>query len=178
MSARFQESIVVNPEEFGLLMDHLLEDMKDLDLGPAFQDIIDGPLTEQVEASFASESGPDGTPWEPWHYRTWWAPEEHPTLFVSGKLKDSFTGGGEGHHEIVDAQEFEWGSDLIYAGIQNYGASFVLGIDLVGRDGVGYLPAGHQITIPQRPIVGWSEDTIAKAEAILYDYIADQLGAE
>ena len=152
------------------LLDLELADVADqllnMDMSAPLKEIAEKPLAQQIRRSFDLEVGPDGTAWEPWHFRAPWSPEEHPTLYVSGALFESYLPGGAHHIQEIGPKEMEYGSDLPYAEIHQNGATFTLGIPLIGRDGGG-IAAGTQITIPARPVMGWAEETVAEAEMII-----------
>lgn len=120
---------------------------------------------------FRSEAGPAG-PWLPWHFRSLSAPAEHPTLRVSGRLAASLEGGSDHVEEYTgdggSNQGLAWGTAVPYAGIHQAGASFTTGIPLVSRTG-GFLPAGSRITIPARPHVGLTEESVKP----ILEYVAD-----
>lgn len=153
----------------GQLLEMAIQDVVDTvaagDFTEAFSDIAHGPLSQQIRREFDLEVGPDGNPWEPWHFRTPWAPEDHPTLRVSGDLYWSYLAGAD-HVESFGPQEMEFGSALPYAGIHQDGATFTTGIPMVSRTG-GWIAAGTQITIPARPVVGWADETVEAAEQII-----------
>lgn len=123
------------------------------DYSPVLGEFAD-ELRDVHQNYFLGEFGPSGADWKPWRWRSPDAPENHPTLNVSGRLRDSLVKDGGEHVETIDQRGMDWGTSTPYAGQHNFGGvSTVPAGGLVGRFG-GYLPAGKQINIPQREFVG------------------------
>lgn len=111
---------------------------------------------------FAESRSPGGEPWREWYWRDPQASNNHKTLEVSSRLKQSVITRNADHVERVDRRYLEFGTSVEYAATHQDGAKVVTAIPLVGRRG-GYLPAGTLITIPARPFVGMSEETVQVA---------------
>jgi phage gpG-like protein len=73
------------------------------------------------------------------------------------------------HYEDVTDRYLVWGSQTPYAAIHQFGASFVLGVTLFGREGEVLRP-GTLINVPARPFVGISADDFEQ----LIDAVIDQ----
>lgn len=129
----------------------------------------------QVAKEFAGEVNPYGVPWEEWHFSAEYPPVDHKTLQASGALMASFITQHAGHVEEVGEREMIVGSELVYAGIHDQGATFITGIWLFGRDG-GAIPPGTEITIPQRQIVGWNDELTEKCYDEISDFVRKGLG--
>lgn len=140
---------------------------------PAMDKCVD-LAREQVTKQFEGEMDPDGNPWPPWQWTSDYPPEPHKTLQLTGTLKQSFTSTHGANVEVVEDRSLTYGSNLKYASIHDQGASFVLKIWLFGRNG-GALPPGTKITIPARPIAGWSQETLERCETVIADYWEAQL---
>lgn len=131
-------------------------------------------LEEAHQEYFDNRAGPSGEPWQEWYFRSLDAPEEHPTLEVSGALRDSMRTGGTGNISEITDRSLTWGSGLVYAGIQNFGATFRLGVFLIGRDG-GRIPPGTEITIPQREFMGLTDEKTDEITALLAESVIEQI---
>lgn len=130
-------------------------------------------LRDLHEGYFDAETGPSGEPWSPWFYRSESAPNNHPTLFVTGRLRQSMIDGPD-HIESIDGNTLTFGTGVPYASIHNEGASIITGIPLISRGG-HYLPAGSQITIPQREFVGMNQPSVDRAGETVLEYVVAQL---
>lgn len=131
----------------------LAQDFDKADYGPTLGEFADD-LREVHQNYFLGEFGPSGKDWQPWRWRSPDAPENHPTLNVTGRLRDSLVTNNGDHIERTDSRELTWGTSVPYAGAHNFGGvSTVPAGGLVGRFG-GYLPPGKQIVLPQREHVG------------------------
>jgi phage gpG-like protein len=122
---------------------------------------------------FDSEAGPSGEAWLPWYFRSEDAPKSHPTLFVTGRLRQSMIDGPD-HIETVGPNMLTFGTDVPYAAIHNFGATITTGIPLIGRGG-NYLPAGSRLTIPQREFIGMNDESVDHAGDVILVFATDQL---
>lgn len=148
-----------------------------MDFSDCFRNRIFPRLADMERGFFAREAGPDGNPWAHWQFRPAWASDDHPTLHITGALEESLAGGGPGHVESVSANEATYGTSIPYAGIHQYGATITIGIDLVGRGGSPFLPAGTVIEIPARPHVGLTEEMRTEiVQLIGNEYVAQLRG--
>jgi phage gpG-like protein len=163
---------VIDMDQWPAYLDGIRREVEQMTFQAALGDIRDD-LERQYQGEFSTESGPDGTPWDPWHFRRPDAPANHPTLTVSGNLSASLQ-GGSGNIEEIGERTLTHGTNLRYAGIHQDGATFRTGIPLISRGG-GYLPVGTKITIPPRPFVGFAEDTIDKACEHVADHVVKTL---
>lgn len=162
--------------QFGLLAEDVLDVLDNGDLTDALREVARGPLDAQVQREFDLGIGPDGQPWPEWHFRAPWAPKEHPRQISSGNLMESYLNPDHEHHiERIGPREMEWGSAAPYAQIQHDGATFKLGIPLLARDGKGGIAKGTEITIPPHPVVHWADETVAEAERIIGERLAELL---
>ncbi len=144
-------------------LEQVILEMVDRAAQADFTDTLDGfvpDLERTHQDHFQNRSSPDGNAWEPTH---WFRPanNDHNTLEDRGVLRGSLIRGAQGNiTEIVDNQ-LEFGTEVDYAGIHQFGATIIIGIGLVTRGGKGgYLPAGTQIVIPPRPFVGMTESRV------------------
>lgn len=118
------------------------------------------PRLAQIHQGYFNRSaGPSGQRWEEWH---WTDPNvmQHPTLYVSGKLRGSLTVGGASNVSRPSAHGLVWGTSVPYAKIHQEGARIVTGRALVSRDGRFYLPAGSVLNIPRREFLGLSDEAV------------------
>lgn len=160
-------------EQFGRVLLEVEADFRNADLEPALHDCAD-ILRESHRQIFDSQSAPDGSPWEPWHWRRPEASDSHPTLRDTGALLASVVGGAD-HIENISARDLEFGTSKKYAGIHQSGASFTTGIGLVGRGGVGFIPAGTRITVPARPFVGVNDKALDAMVNTIADAVVEAL---
>lgn len=162
----------ITQEQLPEYLESIRREFEELRFEPALGRIRDD-LRGQYRDQFAAQSGPNGEAWEPWHFRHPMAPDDHPTLQVSGRLAGSLQGGADGVEEIGE-RSLVHGTRVPYAGIHQDGATFRTGVWLIARDG-WYLPPGSRITIPARPFVGISEETLDAACEHVADHIVDSL---
>lgn len=136
-------------------------------------------VTEVLEAKhadhFATESGPTGQKWQPWFFRGIDAQDNHPTLDVTGRLKESLIAGHAGHVQGIHGNELTWGTNIDYARIHQEGGTIVTGIPLVGRGNVVYLPAGSTLNIPQREFVGLDEPVTDEIVQLVTEHVIEEL---
>lgn len=147
----------------------LFGDGTKLELGEAMQACRD-VLKAQMIHQFETETDPFGSPWEPWYWSSDYPAEEHKTLQHTGTLMASLVGNGLGHVEEISGDELVYGTQIVYAGKHQEGGTFTTEVDLYGRHG-GYLPAGTEIKLPARPIIGWPDATIVKCEQAIVEDI-------
>lgn len=146
----------------------LAQDFDKADYVPTLGEFADD-LRDIHQNYFLGEFGPSGKDWQPWRWRSPDAPENHPTLNVSGRLRDSLVTDNGDHIEQTDARELTWGTAVPYAGMHNFGGvSTVPAGGLVGRFG-GYLPPGKQIVLPQREHVGIDGEKVDQYTETLAD---------
>ena len=115
---------------------------------------------------FDDETAPDGSKWT----QSIRAKEEGgKTLTDQSILRGSIT-------YIADNDQVEWGSNLIYAGVHQHGAT----ITAKGPGGLKFqLPGGlgfrnvMSVTIPARPFLGINADDEIQIIGLTEDYIAD-----
>lgn len=161
-------------DELPRLFSELEQDFNRLDYAPALGEIADD-LRDVHQNYFLGEFGPSGRDWQPWRWRSPDAPADHPTLNVSGRLRDSLVTENGDHVEEVDSRELTWGTAVPYAGIHNFGGvTTAPATGLVGRFG-GYLPPGKQINIPQREFVGITPEITTNYVETVADWAVDEL---
>lgn len=134
-----------------------------------FWKLLTAKLEETHKKHFQNEVDPSGKAWPPWYFRRFNSPIDHKTLDVSGRLRKSLLAGSSDHYQDITDRYLVWGSTVPYAGIHQFGASFILGVSLVGKKGE-VLAAGKNINIPARPFVGISSDDFKS----LVESVADQ----
>lgn len=112
------------------------------------------------------KAAPDGTPWAanvPWYAAT----KKGSLLQESGSLLDSLSAQPSG-------TAAEWGSNLIYAAVHQYGAE--IKPKTAKRLYVGGRFA-RRVNIPARPFLGLSEENFADFEDIVLD-VLDEFAAQ
>jgi len=93
------------------------------------------------------KTAPSGTPWAPWSPAYAKTRKGNQSLLQSkNNLLDSIT------HNVIGNDEVEWGSNVVYAAIHQFGGA-----------GVGK-------NIPARPYLGLSSDNQADMDAIMTDW--------
>jgi phage virion morphogenesis protein len=112
----------------------------------AMAEIGEALVSSTVER-FESGEGPDGTAWKPSQRAE---KEGGKTLVDTGRLRGSI--GYEASPASVSV-----GSNLVYARIHQLGGK-------AGRK--------HAVTLPPRPYLGFSEEDIKEARAILAEHLA------
>ncbi|MBO6789518.1 MAG: phage virion morphogenesis protein [Dinoroseobacter sp.] len=144
-----------------------LTDLDD-DLTPLMDNI--GALLEQSARTRIESTnvGPDGSPW-PQSMRA--VEDGGRTLFESGRLAASLT------HE-ADRREARIGSNLIYAGVHQSGATIT---PTSGRALQFQLPNGEfvtvgKVTIPARPYLGISEEDELEIGELVSDFVSEATG--
>lgn len=129
---------------------------------PAYLDALGALVTSQTQNRIRSEkTAPDGTPWKPNRAGT-------SILFKSGALDDSI-------RHIVGGSDVEVGSNLIYAGVHQEGATIVPknGNVLVFGAG-GETIFAKKVTIPARPYLGVSAENGSEIETFTLDFVAGE----
>ena len=119
---------------------------------PVLEEIGEALVSSTVER-FSSSTAPDGTPWEPSQRAE---REGGKTLVDSGRLRSSIGYEASSAHVAV-------GSNVEYARIHQLGGK-------AGRN--------HSVTLPARPYLGFSDEDIEEARAILRGHLAAILGGK
>lgn len=139
------------------------------DLTPA-HDEIGAAMVTSTQMRFEAQAGPGASPWPP-SLRA--LLEGGVTLTKSGRLAQSIT------HQ-ADASGVEWGTDVVYAGVHQFGATIkpvdaaALRFKLPGA--LGWRSA-KSVTIPARSFLGVDADDEAEILEILAER-ARSFGAE
>lgn len=125
------------------------------DVRPALQDMGEY-FIESTKRRFTSKTAPDGTRWEDNSAVT----EAHkgrndPLIGESRRLANEI-------HYRATATSLEWGSSLVYAGMQQFGGLKAAYPHLWGN-------------IPARPFLGMSSEDEAMALEILQEHLAEPL---
>lgn len=133
------------------------------------------PLMAQIGAygeestvhRFETQKGPDGRTWEKSARAKATGGQ---TLVDKGMLRSSVTWN-------ADRDSAEWGTNLIYAGVHQEGATIRAKGD--GRlhffiPGIGFRTAA-EVVIPARPFLGLDGEDQDEIDAIVHDYIAEAL---
>lgn len=113
---------------------------------------------------FETQKGPDGQTWEP-SLRA--KATGGQTLVDSGRYRSSITWN-------ADRDSAEWGTNLIYAGVHQDGAT----ISAKGDGRLGFFIPGigfrspREVVIPARPVFGISAEDEDEIDAIVHDYLA------
>lgn len=122
---------------------------------------------ESTVNRFETQRGPDGDPWAP-SLRA--RATGGQTLVDSGRLRQSVTWA-------ASRDEAEWGTNLIYAGVHQEGAT----ISAKGGGRLGFVIPGlgfrspREVVIPARPFLGVDAEDEAEIDDILRDYIDEVL---
>ncbi len=133
-----------------------------------------GDLHQQY---FAMQAGPNGKPWEPWNWTPTWAPKDHPTLEITGRLRSSLIPGGTDNVATVTQDTLTFGTSVSYAPLLNFGGDVAVSESMVSRDGKGFMPAGTIIFVPAREHVGLSEQFVDRFVEDLADSILEELAS-
>jgi phage gpG-like protein len=109
----------------------------------------------------------------------------HP-LWDTGRLMMS-TGAGEGHVESVSHNELIYGTNLVYAGIHNFGGTINVPAwqgtkarAFTGPDGRTIFTRktrAHTVTIPQRMFVGVGEKLADDCATVFMNWTGEQMGS-
>lgn len=138
----------------------IIDDLSHIDFSEVMQSELED-LEAVHQSYFDAQAGPRGEGWEPWFWRPTWAPSDHPTLEITGHLRQSLTIGGIENFSFFDRNSLEFGTTVDYAGIHNFGGEVTFTEDMVGRDGSGFKRRGSSVQIPQREHVGMSEEYVS-----------------
>ena len=136
------------------------------DLSPLMAQI--GAYGEESSVNrFETQKGPDGQTWEKSARAKATGGQ---TLVDSGRYRSSITWN-------ADRDSAEWGTNLIYAGVHQDGATISAKGD--GRlhffiPGIGFRTAA-EVVIPARPVFGISAEDEDEIDAIVRDYIAEAI---
>ena len=140
----------------------------DNDLTP-LMDNIGARLEQSARTRIESTNfGPDGSPW-PQSMRA--VEDGGRTLFESGRLAASLT------HE-ADRREARIGSNLIYAGVHQSGATITptSGRALQFQLANGQFVTVGKVTIPARPYLGISETDELEIGELVSDFVSEATG--
>lgn len=124
---------------------------------------------ESTKLRFQDGVGPDGVPWTP-SKRV--IAQGGKTLIDSTNLMQSITSDVDGHDAV-------WGTNLVYAGIQQTGGTIepktakALAFQLPG---IGLVFA-HHVVLPARPYIGINDNDQANIAEILIDDFGLAVGA-
>lgn len=125
------------------------------DVRPALQDMGEY-FIESTKRRFASKVGPDGNNWEDNADQTVLRKGRNdPLIGESRRLANEI-------HYRASATSLEWGSSLVYAGMQQFGGLKAAYPHLWGN-------------IPARPFLGMSSEDEAMALEILQEHLAEPL---
>jgi phage virion morphogenesis protein len=128
---------------------------------------IGGAMVASTQRRFERQAGPGGVAWKP-SIRA--ATEGGQTLRLSGRLFQSLT-------HVATNGAVEWGSNVIYARIQQLGGTIRAKTAKALRFKIaGSWVMKQQVTIPARPYLGVDADDWREVDAILADHLA-RLGA-
>jgi len=164
----------VEVKDLPQFMDKFVDSLAAGPYNDLMRELGQGPLKKQIQNQFDREQAPDGSAWQPWHYRRLSTSADHKTLQASGDMMRSFLGEGSGHVESFGSHDLEWGSDIAYAEIHDTGATITVGVWLFGKAG-GVIRPGDQLNIPERPIVGWSEKTLDDCADMISEHIVSNI---
>lgn len=134
-------------------------------------DAVGAGMVSHIADRFELGRGPDGTPWLPSRRAEL---EGGQTLVDRGHLRDSYTHRVDGDHVAV-------GSNLIYAGTHQFGATIRakngkgLSFDLGGN--VGRVVV-QKVEIPARPVLGIGADDEELIEEEARVFVLDALGGD
>lgn len=125
-------------------------------------DRIGNYLANETKHRFETGAGPDGRAWKPSRRAT---EQGGKTLVDRGHLRGSVTHRAGGNFVEV-------GSNVIYAAVQQFGATIraKAGGKLIFKVGGGYRSM-DQVTIPARPYLGMSQADPAEIGAIVDGYL-------
>lgn len=145
---------------FGQLRDRLS------DMTPVMQDIGE-LMVDSTKQRFIAGEGPDGTAWEPKSEATISAylargdtPDFRPLFGPSRRLSSEIS-----YRVGTGGQSVEWGSSLIYAAVQQFGAQKgAFGTNARGSS----IPWGN---IPARPFLGLSTEDEDKLKSLLQEWL-------
>ncbi|MFN7004093.1 MAG: phage virion morphogenesis protein [Roseinatronobacter sp.] len=156
--------VKVDDSQIATLFDQLRERLGDMT--PVMQDIGELMITS-TKQRFVAGQGPDGTAWEPKSDATIAAytargdtPDFRPLFGPSKRLSNEIS-----YRVGPDGTSVEWGSSLIYAAVQQFGAAKgAFGEDARGSS----IPWGN---IPARPFLGLSSDDESNLKAVLVEWL-------
>lgn len=142
---------------------------------PVFHDALDDcaeVVAQQYKTQFDLEESPTRQPWEPWQWRPAVAPPDHPTGFITGRLKFSLAGDTPDTVEENDGRSLRKGTNVPYAEKFHAGGEEITDVTLLSRGG-RVKPAGSKINIIPRPTFGLNENTIGECTEIVADAALD-----
>jgi phage gpG-like protein len=140
------------------------------------------PISEGISRAFDTATSPEGQAWPP---RVFDAP--HPLLQESGELRAAATGQGSAHIERIEGgTELLWGVDKQSGGggvpgaaVHQFGATIHPVEKQFLRFEIGdKVIFATEVTIPARPYLGFSEETVGACEDIFGDWLQEQAAEE
>lgn len=157
--------------------------LSDMDLSKPLRK-IERLIAQHTDACFVGQRTPDGVPWEPRKDGT-----GKKLLKGKGVLRKSVTRlGDENHIGGVTRNSLSFGSKLEVAGVHNLGATVLVPARQRGPGEKPYvftLPNGatvftmktkaHEVKIPARRFLDWSDALLEEADEIMLDYLEEKL---
>ncbi len=139
-------------------------------------------LISSTKSNFAGSHDPDGGAWAPLKWR------KGQPLRDTGMLMASLTAGGVGSIDELTSKGLTYGSSLVYAAVQNYGATISLPERrrdrpwvFKGRDGRTVFTrrlAARTFTVPARRFLGVTDALRARINDVLRKYVAGIVGGK
>lgn len=115
-----------------------------------------------VKENFATGHAPDGNAWLPLQRPRPGKRHQGSSplpLLDTGLLMASVTAAGPHHVEHLGSDGFAFGTNLEYAAIHQFGGTI----------------KAHDVTIPARPFLGWSEQLIEQTAEVLGEALAEEV---
>lgn len=170
-------------EEFAAFLHRKAEDLRRLDLTRPLKTIAVLAKADMKER-FATATAPDGSAWLPLKRPRANSKGGDKPLRDNGILMASATAAGPKHVEEVTTSSLVVGTNLDYAPIQNFGGTIHVPKKTRAKPWV-FTSAegqtiftrhikGHDVTIPARQFVGWSEQLIEQSTEVIADYAAKE----
>jgi phage gpG-like protein len=157
-------------------LDTLFHDLESRVSGADYSDTLQEVADEFRgihQSYFDREAGPNGAPWPPWYFRAAWAPPDHKTLNVTGRLRESLFGGPD-HIEDIASRSLVFGTSVEYAYQHQYGGEFEVNETLIGKRGE-LLHPGQMINLPQREFVGIDDREVDRVAERIADATVELL---
>jgi len=164
----------IEAKQFSGFIGRVLAETTEPNAQPALKEWVDA-FADETRENYTAERSPGGQPWSRWRFRPLDAPDDHPTLFISGALQASVTQpGSTGNINEVGSDSVTYGTNIPYAASHQYGAQLRTERSLVGRGGRGYIPAGTLVNIPARPFLGVTDSQANQAASMIARHIVSE----
>jgi phage gpG-like protein len=143
-------------------------------------------LSASTKENFSGGHSPDGVPWLPLKRPRANSKGGDKPLRDKGLLMAGVADGGQGHVERLSDTELQWGTNLVYAAVHQFGHTFQrpersrkkpwVFTTSDGRKVFTRKIKAHAQTVPARPYLGLNAALVEKIERVFAEHVEKHLG--